>query len=157
MQQQLIEGVKVKKLKPIVDERGFLMEILRNDDKDFFTKFGQVYISACNPGYSKAWHYHEKQTDTFVVIKGNAKVVLFDKRKDSKTFGKINEFIMGEDNPLILQIPPLVVHGFSALNNKKAFLLNIPNALYNYEKPDEQRIALDSKEIPYQWENKKGW
>ena len=39
----MIDGVVVKQLKVIPDERGFLMEILRADDP-FFQKFGQVYL-----------------------------------------------------------------------------------------------------------------
>ncbi|MCH7930390.1 MAG: hypothetical protein IIA01_07800, partial [Proteobacteria bacterium] len=38
-----IEGVRVKVLKRIPDERGWLMEMLRADD-DLFLKFGQVYL-----------------------------------------------------------------------------------------------------------------
>lgn len=41
---RLIEGVKSKSLRVIPDDRGWLMEILRADDADFFTKFGQVYV-----------------------------------------------------------------------------------------------------------------
>ena len=40
----MIEGVKVKRLKVIPDERGLLMEMMRDDD-EFFQKFGQVYLS----------------------------------------------------------------------------------------------------------------
>jgi len=35
----MIEGVKIKKLKIMSDDRGRLMEILRNDD-DIFEDFG---------------------------------------------------------------------------------------------------------------------
>ncbi len=38
-----IEGVSVKKLSPIPDERGRVMEILRRDD-EIFRDFGQVYL-----------------------------------------------------------------------------------------------------------------
>jgi dTDP-4-dehydrorhamnose 3,5-epimerase len=40
----------------------------------------------------KGWHYHKKQIDNMVVIKGMMKVVLYDSRKDSKTYGEVNEF-----------------------------------------------------------------
>jgi dTDP-4-dehydrorhamnose 3,5-epimerase len=40
----MIEGVVVRQLKPLVDERGWLMEILRKD-WDVFEKFGQVYAA----------------------------------------------------------------------------------------------------------------
>ena len=48
----MIEGVKVKKLKVIPDERGRLMEILRNDD-ECYEKFGQVYMTTNYPGVVK--------------------------------------------------------------------------------------------------------
>ncbi|KKM07938.1 hypothetical protein LCGC14_1728940, partial [marine sediment metagenome] len=38
----MIEGVELKELRMIPDERGRLMEILRADD-ELFKKFGQVY------------------------------------------------------------------------------------------------------------------
>ena len=37
-----IDGVRTKKLRLIPDERGWLMEVLRNDEPNLFEKFGQV-------------------------------------------------------------------------------------------------------------------
>ncbi|GFP23902.1 dTDP-4-dehydrorhamnose 3,5-epimerase, partial [Candidatus Hakubella thermalkaliphila] len=107
----MIDGVKIKKLRVIPDERGFLMEMLRSDD-EIFEKFGQVYVTAGYPGVVKGWHYHRKQTDYFTVVKGMAKVVLYDGREGSPTHGEINEFFMGDMNQILLKIPPLVMHGF---------------------------------------------
>ncbi|MFH1537742.1 MAG: WxcM-like domain-containing protein, partial [bacterium] len=78
----MIDGVKEKKLRVIPDERGFLMEMLRSDDP-FFQKFGQVYLTAAYPGVVKGWHYHKKQTDHFIAVKGMMKVVLYDRREGS--------------------------------------------------------------------------
>ncbi|WHH58254.1 dTDP-4-dehydrorhamnose 3,5-epimerase family protein [Petroclostridium sp. X23] len=152
---ELIEGVKIKKLKCIPDERGRLMEILRNDD-ELFIKFGQVYITAAYPGVVKAWHYHKKQTDHFVVLKGMMKVVLYDAREGSSTFGKINEFFMGESNHILLQIPNGVFHGFKCISEQEAMVLNIPTELYDYSQPDEYRIPPHGDDIPYSWERKDG-
>jgi len=58
----MIEGVIIKKLKVIPDERGRLMEILRADD-EMFERFGQVYLTTAYPGAVKGWHYHRKQSD----------------------------------------------------------------------------------------------
>ncbi len=146
----MIEGVEVKKLRLIPDERGFVLEILRSDE-NIFMKFGQVYISVAYPGIVKAWHYHKIQTDYFTIIKGMAKVVLYDYRENSKTYKELNEFFIGELNPLLIKIPPLVLHGFKPLGNKPAYLLNIPTEVYNYDNPDEYRIDYKSKEIPYEW------
>ena len=148
-----IEGVIVKKLKVIPDERGFLMEILRSDD-DFFRKFGQVYLSVTYPGVVKGWHYHKEQTDHFTVVKGMLKVVLYDQREGSPTKGEINEFFMGEKNPILIVIPPMVVHGVKGLGNKPGYLVNVPDRTYDYEKPDEYRIDPYGGEVPYDWARK---
>jgi len=148
---KLIDGVKIKKLKPIHDERGYLMEILRSDE-EIFLKFGQVYITTAYPGVVKAWHYHKKQTDNFAVIKGIAKVVLFDNRENSKTKGLINEFFVDENNPLLIQIPEMVYHGFKCISEYETIVINTPTNTYNYEHPDEYRIDPYENDIPYRWD-----
>jgi len=152
----LIKEVKFKQLRAITDERGRLMEMLRCDDKEFFTKFGQVYATTVYPDVVKGWHYHKKQTDNFVVIKGMAKVVLYDSRKKSPTYGQINEFFMGEHNLSILQIPPLVYHGFKGIGTEEAIIICCPTEPYNYKNPDEFKISPHSKEVPYDWGLKPG-
>ena len=107
----MIEGVCVKQLKPIADERGRLMEILRADD-EIFQKFGQAYITTAYPGVTKAWHYHARQTDYFTAVAGMMKLVLYDARDDSSTHGEVVEFFIGVHNPMLVTIPPGVAHGF---------------------------------------------
>lgn len=151
----MIEGVYVKKLVKRVDERGWLMEMLRSDDS-FFEQFGQCYVTVCNPGYVKGWHYHNKQRDNFSVIKGTAKIVLYDQREDSKTKGEVNEFIVGEDNPQLISIPIGVFHGFECQGNESCYIVNCPTEMYNREKPDEFRIDPFDNDIPYKWTAEKG-
>jgi dTDP-4-dehydrorhamnose 3,5-epimerase len=152
---RLIEGVAVKDLRLIPDERGRLMEILRSDDP-LFKKFGQVYLTTAYPGVVKAWHFHTKQTDHFCVVKGMAKVVLYDDRKRSSTKGAVNEFFIGELNPKLVVIPPLVLHGYKAIGTEEVFLLNVPTELYNYAAPDEHRRPPDDPSIPYDWSRRDG-
>jgi dTDP-4-dehydrorhamnose 3,5-epimerase len=151
----LIEGVKIKKLKVIPDERGRLMEMLRCDD-DFFTKFGQAYMTAAYPGVVKGWHYHRIQADNMIIIKGMMKIVLYDDRSNSKTYKELNEFFVGEHNPALIHIPAGVLHGFKCISETEAVCINIPTELYDYEKPDEYRVDPHSKEIPYDWTRKDG-
>lgn len=155
MSRQLIDGVKVRSLKAIPDERGWLMELFRSDWEEF-EKFGQLYITTCNPGVVKGWHYHKKQTDHFVCLRGMAKVVLYDARERSRTKGVVNEFFMGERNFILLKIPPLVYHGFKGIGNDEAWILNIPTEVYRYDEPDEFRIPYDSKDVPYDWNVRMG-
>jgi dTDP-4-dehydrorhamnose 3,5-epimerase len=152
---KLIEGVKVKKLKVIPDERGRLMEMLRSDD-DLFLKFGQVYMTTAYPGVVKAWHFHKRQTDHFVCVRGMMKVVLYDPREGSPTRGEVNEFFMGDHNPILLQIPNLVYHGFKCVGTEEAIVINCPTEVYVYNEPDEFRIDPHKNDIPYDWGRKDG-
>jgi dTDP-4-dehydrorhamnose 3,5-epimerase len=143
----MIEGVKIKRLKVIPDERGRLMEMLRADD-EIFVRFGQVYMTTAYPGAVKAWHYHKKQFDHFVVVRGMMKVVLYDGREKSPTFREINEFFMGEHNPILLQIPPLVHHGFKCIGETEALVINVPTETYDPQNPDEYRLPPTGERSP---------
>jgi dTDP-4-dehydrorhamnose 3,5-epimerase len=151
----MIAGVHIKALKLLPDDRGFLMEMLRSDDA-LFEAFGQVYITGCQPGVAKAWHYHQKQTDHFVCVLGKALVVLYDMRADSPSQGTTQEFILEappcrDYAPVLLKIPPFVVHGFTALDGEESRLINIPTLPYQYDAPDEYRLPWNSLEVPYTW------
>lgn len=151
----MIADVKIKQLRVMCDERGALMEMLRNDD-ELFKGFGQVYMTSAYPGVVKAWHYHRKQWDHFVVVAGMMKVVLYDSRENSPTKGEVNEFFMGVHNPMLLQIPPLVYHGFKCISEHTATVINCPTEVYQYKDPDEYRVDPHKNQIPYDWSRKDG-
>ena len=151
----MIGGVKVKKLKVIPDERGRLMEILRRDD-ELFSNFGQVYMTTTYPGVVKAWHKHEKQTDNVACVSGMIKLVLFDNREDSATCKETNQFYLGVHNPLLVQIPAGVYHGWTCVSQEEAVVINIPTEVYNYAQPAEQRLDPYGSDIPYDWRRQDG-
>lgn len=151
----MIKDVVLKPLKVIPDERGFLMEILRKDDP-FFQQFGQVYLTVVYPGVVKGWHFHKLQTDHFCVVKGMAKVVLYDRRDDSPTRGEVNEFFLGDHNRTLLVIPPGVLHGMKGTSPDPALLINVPTHMYDYKEPDEFRVHPHDNDIPYDWSRKDG-
>ena len=153
--QPRIAGVKTKPLRVIPDERGWLMEILREDDGEFYEKFGQVYVSATYPGVVKAWHYHRKQVDNFACVAGMVKLVLLDTRADSPTNGAVNEFFLGSHNPLLVQVPNLVYHGWKCVSQEVSLVINVPTEPYHYTEPDEYRLAPHDT-LPYDWTRKDG-
>lgn len=153
--EKLIDGVSVKNLKLIPDERGRLMEMLRADDKEF-SKFGQVYVTTAYPGVVKAWHCHKLQDDNMTVLIGMAKIVLYDNRKDSPTRGLINEFFIGEHNHILIHIPKYVWHGFKCVSSSEAMIVNVVTECYDYKKPDEYRKPAHGSDIPYDWSRKDG-
>jgi dTDP-4-dehydrorhamnose 3,5-epimerase len=149
----MIDGVKIKKLKVIPDERGRLMEILRRDD-DLFRSFGQVYVTTTYPGVVKAWHRHRKQTDNIACVAGMIKVALYDGRENSPTGGEVNEFYLGVHSPALLQVPPGVYHGWMCVSPEEAVIVNVPTEAYDYGAPDEDRLDPRGNVIPYDWERK---
>ena len=151
----MINGVMIKKLKVIADERGRLMEILRSDDP-MFKAFGQVYMTTAYPGVVKGWHYHKKQEDNMAVLRGMMKIVLYDARSGSSTFGQVNEIFAGEHRPVLVHIPPYVYHGFKCVSSEEAIVVNVPTALYDYREPDEFRVHPHDNDIPYDWNRKDG-
>ena len=151
----MIDGVKTKALRVIPDERGRVVEILRADDH-LFTKFGQVYLTTTYPQVVKAWHYHKVQTDNIVAIKGMIKLVLHDPREDSPTKGEINEFLIGDHNPLLVQVPHRIHHGWKCISEEEAIIINIPTEVYTYSAPDEYRLPPHGNDIPYDWSRKDG-
>ncbi|MDP2912840.1 MAG: dTDP-4-dehydrorhamnose 3,5-epimerase family protein [Candidatus Omnitrophota bacterium] len=146
----MIDGVKVKRLKIIPDERGRLMEILRRDD-EIFKSFGQVYMTTARPGVVKAWHYHKKQDDNFTCVQGKMRLALYDARKSSPTYGEVNEFVISPDDPMLVVIPKSVYHGFKCVSDCEAIVINTPTRPYNYKNPDEYRVDPYDNKIPYDW------
>ena len=151
----LIDGVEVRRAKVICDERGRLGEIMRADDK-WFEKFGQVYFTTTYPGIVKAWHYHKKQTDHFYVAKGLVKIALYDDRKESKTYGVVNQIYLGEHQPGMVKIPPGIQHGWMCVGKKEAYIINVVSEMYNRQEPDEFRTDPHDNHIPYDWTRKDG-
>jgi dTDP-4-dehydrorhamnose 3,5-epimerase len=151
----MIDGVEIKKLKVIPDERGRLMEILRSDDA-LFRKFGQVYMTTTYPGVVKAWHLHRIQTDHVACLWGMIKLALYDPRGSSPTKGKVDQFYLGVHQPRLVKIPQGVYHGWKCISEHEALILNIPTEVYNYKQPDEHRLDPHDNDIPYSWQRKDG-
>ena len=145
-----IEGVRVVALKLVANPRGHLMEVQRCDDP-IYPGFGQVYITSTRPGAIKAWYRHKTQTDQIALVKGKLKLVLFDSRTSAPRPDECCEIMMDERAPTLVQIPPGVWHGFQAIGPDAAFLLHLNSVAFDFDTPDEERIAPDDASIPYRW------
>ncbi|MFH1338462.1 MAG: dTDP-4-dehydrorhamnose 3,5-epimerase family protein [Candidatus Omnitrophota bacterium] len=149
----MIEGVRVKVLKVIPDNRGRLMEILRCDD-EMFEEFGQVYMTTAYPGIIKAWHYHKLQSDNISCVSGKILFALYDDRNGSPTYGEINDFIISPEEPKLIHIPKEVYHGFKNIGDTEAIVINTVTEPYNHKNPDEYRVDAFDEKIGYKWDKK---
>src|SRR3989344_1971444 len=147
----MIDGVKIIQLKKISDERGAVMHMLRSDDRHF-DKFGEIYFSTIYPCVIKGWHLHKKMTLNYTVLVGMVKLVLYDNRDDSKTKGEIMEIFMGEDNYVLVKIPPGIINGVKGIGTRKSIIANC--ATEPHDPGEIIRIDPFDKKIPYNWDLK---
>ncbi len=149
----MIEGVRIKPLRKIPDERGMIMHMLRNDDPEF-ESFGEIYFSMVYPDVVKGWHGHKQMTLNYAVVSGMIKLVLYDERENSSTKGELQEVVMGEDNYVLATIPPNVWNGFKGLGVQPAIVANCATIPHD---PDEiYRLDPFENHIPYDWSLKHG-
>jgi len=146
----MIEGVIVKPLKRISNEKGGLLEIQRKDDKEYID-FAQCYATKTFSGVIKAWYKHRLQVDQLVVISGMLQLVLYDDRLESDTFHNIMEITFGDETPKLVQIPTGIWHGFKAIGSSSTFILHINSRMYAPDDLDEERLPVNTDVIPYTW------
>ncbi len=144
----MIKDVKLVDLVAHVDDRGYLIEILRAND-EHFTKFGQVYIVANHArNIIRAFHVHKILWDWFFISHGSAKFALVDGRKESPTYNEINTFVLTDKKPQLLVVPPGVYHGWMSLQDDTQ-MISTASEVYNRQNPDEERVPYDS--FGYDW------
>ncbi len=151
----MLDAMTIKELKWFGDERGRLLEIMKATD-DFYRGFGQAHISTVRPGIVKAWHVHHRQEELFTAIVGSIRMGFYDQREGSPTLGQTWELILSASQPVAVQVPRGVWHGFECEGEMEAMVLNIPSEPYNRERPDETRADPFENSIPFQWKAQKG-
>ncbi|MFN0158930.1 MAG: dTDP-4-dehydrorhamnose 3,5-epimerase family protein [Bacteroidota bacterium] len=126
-----IEGVIVKPLKKYIDDRGWLVEIFREDElaEEHFPVMG--YISTTQSGVARGPHEHVDQADNFAFLgPSNFNVYLWDNRKNSPTYMTMSVFTAGEGAPCSVIIPPGVVHAYKNIGDEPGMVVNCPNRLF---------------------------
>ena len=144
-----IHGVMTVPLQPFGDERGRFMETFR---KEWFPGVNwerlQSNRSDSSAGVLRGLHYHFKQIDYWLALRGRIRVGLVDLRRSSPTYLNAASLDMGEDNPFGLFIPEGVAHGFAALTD--CTLMYIVNNYYDGG-ADEFGIAWNDPAANIDW------
>lgn len=121
-----MEGFEIKELKVYKDHRGWLAEILREDESEFRPVMS--YLSMTKPGLLRGPHEHEEQTDYFCFI-GRFRLYLWDNRKTSGTYLE-KKVIDTSDIPTVVTVPPGIVHAYRNMGSDNGLVLNLPDRLY---------------------------
>ncbi len=143
-----IHDVIVTPLRRIPDERGAVLQMLREDDPAF-ERFGEIYFSVVYPGVVKGWHLHTRTTLNYAVPIGMVKLVLHDDREGSPTRGATQELHVGELNYALVKIPPQIWNGFKGEGTLPALVANC--ATVAHDPLEIERLEPFGDQIPYDW------
>lgn len=124
--------------------------MLRSDWPEF-VRFGQAIVTVNAPGVIRAWHWHDRQTDVIIVLRGRVLLPLYDGRAASPTRGALWSLVAGDGAPFALFVPPGVYHGYKTVGAEPAMILNFPSEVYDAARPDEHRVAHDDPDIGFDW------
>jgi dTDP-4-dehydrorhamnose 3,5-epimerase len=144
---RLINDVAVHEVLNVPKQHGYLTEIFRSEWGE--ARVDQVFQVVLEPGAISAWHAHGETLDRLFVSSGFVRIVLYDGRQDSPTFGRINEFRFGTVRPALVVVPPRVWHGIQNVASTASTILNLVDRAYDYENPDHWRVPADSPTIPF--------
>jgi len=145
----VIDGVRVKEVRHVPKTGGYVTELFRRDWNLDSGVVDQVFQVTLEPGAISAWHMHRQATDRLFVVQGLMKIVAFDARAHSPTFGRVNEFCLGTVRPGLLVIPPGVWHGVQNTGAGPGQLINAVDRAYVYDSPDHWSLPHDTDQIPY--------
>lgn len=150
----MISGVIIKKIVKNEDSRGWLAEIYRQDEIKY--QPAMSYISLTKAGIARGPHEHKYQSDGFAFAgPGNFELHLWDRRENSRTNGEYMKVQAGENNPVLVIVPPGIVHGYKNISDVDGWCINLPDKLYKgegkAEAVDEIRWENDS-EVKYKIE-----
>ena len=144
----MIDGARVVPLQRVADERGTVMHMLSATDPHFLG-FGEIYFSTVYRGVVKGWHRHREMTLSYACPFGRVKLVLYDERDGSPTFGELVEVFLGPDAHALVQIPPGVWNGFKGMSDPHAVVANC--CTHPHDPTRSERLDPFDNHIPYDW------
>ncbi|MCS6850094.1 MAG: dTDP-4-dehydrorhamnose 3,5-epimerase family protein [Gemmataceae bacterium] len=147
-----IEGVIWKPLRKYHDARGWLCELFRHDEVPPEFHPVMAYVSLTQPGVARGPHEHVDQADYFCFLgPSNFKIYLWDNRPHSPTYRAHQTDVVGIDKPMLVIIPPGVVHAYRNVGQEGGLVFNCPNRLYRgpgrTQPVDEVRHEDDPRSI----------
>jgi dTDP-4-dehydrorhamnose 3,5-epimerase len=143
-----IEGVRIVELGNVLTRSGWMLELFRKDWAGIGIEPRQINWVELRPDGVTDWHRHSHQTDHLIGVGGVIKLALWDGRTGSPTYEESHVTRLGAMRPVLVIVPPGVWHAMRNESGRPAGYINITDQLYNYENPDNWRIAPGTKGIP---------
>jgi len=119
----VIEGVIVKPLKTIADERGAVLKMQESTDPEF-AGFGEVYFSTVYPGVVKGWHLHEANVLNYSVWPAPSSWCSSTPRRLAHP-SELQELFLNDRDRVLVQIPPGVWNGFKGVGPEESIVCDL--------------------------------
>jgi dTDP-4-dehydrorhamnose 3,5-epimerase-like enzyme len=121
------DNIEIISRNKIEDKRGWFIKVV--DGNETLNPFPcEVYITSAKAGESKGGHYHELANEWFILIKGEAILLLENvKTKERK------EIKLNANSPNTIFVPPLIAHSFLNIGKKENIVLAYTDKKYKPE------------------------
>jgi dTDP-4-dehydrorhamnose 3,5-epimerase len=139
-----VDGLEIRELKVHEDQRGWLAEIIRDDETGYRPVMS--YLSMTRPGLVRGPHEHTDQADYFCFV-GKFRLYVWDNRQGSPTYLE-KKVVDTSGAPTVAVVPAGIVHAYKNIDSRDAFVINLPDRLFMGEGKtdpvDEIRYEDDS-------------
>ncbi|HEY0151395.1 MAG TPA: dTDP-4-dehydrorhamnose 3,5-epimerase family protein [Longimicrobium sp.] len=152
-----IQGLIVRRLRPIEDKRGDITEMYSPAWEVHPDPMVFAYQVTIRPGAIRGWEMHKLQTDRIFISTGAMRWVFYDHRQHSPTHRLLNIMVVSELNRSLIIVPPGVIHAVQNVGNVDAVFINFPTEPYNHAQPDKHRLPLKNSLIPFDFDDAPGW
>lgn len=130
----------VKELKKFSDERGFLVEFLKNSELGGEMKtFGQIYLSTIGPGFLRGNHFHRRKHEFFALMSGQARLVVEDIETKKR---KEHALDATGDHIVRIRVGPGVAHVIKNVSSETVVVCSYTDKEYDPEDLDQEAYRI---------------
>ena len=142
-----IDGLKSITLDTFKDYRGEIWTVYSNEYTDL--KFVADKITISRFGVLRGFHGDPHTAKLITCLSGQFQLAIVDTRKDSKTYGNVETYLVSDNEPMVVVVPAGCVNAHLCLSDKCVFYYKWSE---HYKGPEEQvTISWDDPDIDVDW------
>jgi len=142
-----IEGLEVIELDTFKDFRGEIWTVYSEEYSDL--KFVADKITVSTFGVLRGFHGDKHTAKLITCLSGQMQFAVVDLRKESDTYGNVEQFFVSDNEPKIIFVPAGCVNAHLALSDKCVFYYKWSE---QYKGPEGQvTISWDDPDINVKW------
>lgn len=151
---EFFDSIKLFKSEIFRDERGYFMEIFREDELKKYgidVNFIQENQSLSKKNVIRGLHYQTNppQNKLIRVVKGSAKFIEVDIRQNSKYFSEHIEIELNDENNYILWVPVGFANGYASLSDETIVVYQVNEY---YSPASEEVLLFNDPNLHINWE-----